>query len=1789
MERPASRALSTTNNEPNPRSSTTSTVKKPATKPSLARQSTLTDRLSKPTAASATKAATTSTASGLIKPRIKPTVAAIVRKPATTTSAPSTIAHKTEASTASIDSRATDDEGRQDAEAVTAKPKRLPTSSSTTERSSTTRTPAPSLIRRTSTATSTSTLRGGATSPALSRVSVKSSAATRTGTPPIPRNTFTSTSRAKPASTTSGIVSVTDKSRSGTTADTPTARTAVKSKNGHIPASEQASSNSVRSVRPTLGSRKSTHSVLMEQQFREFELVNRMLQQALNAEGADPDRQEALETEAAETMDKLRNTLGKVRKFEKKNNRAPTEDELAEVSSVDTAPSDVEKDLDPDDSMVSAAPSVAGGHGHTLRAELNESRAHAAQLEHQIGELTAKLRVFSESAEEESEKANDAVTNVKDEHTQQIRQMSSQNQKRMDHLRTIHYEEMKELREQHQQQLDKLRRNQESDVTEKDDQLQRLQEQIESIRNENKDAVRNRELVTARHSSEVAYLTQRIEHLAKEKSDAMATSEAALDALRAETTALAAKNKNREETSQLEIERLRVDLEQALAAVHDISQYDAQIAQLKADLEQERGRITDTSKQDQEIERLTLALKQKKELEAKVSDQRTELDHLKSLLETANKGNLTIAKLEAELATANTELRAEKDKSFKVRDKERANSRGENPASIPKVKPDSSLPASRPVSPIKSDAEKAELRNKLTAMEKRHQAAKDNAKSKSAKLAEEHAAQMAEQLQKHEAALNESRQELERLQEDLQVKQVELDSLEKNHREELGKLKQQISESSSEMQTLQELAKSSENQKNEVDAANEAIKSLHIEIDNLKLQHIEQDRIAKESLAAEKEQYTQQLDSASAQLGVVQSELQELKTTNRAMTENKITNLQNELARARGDLTTSRTTHDDALKELQQEIEAARKATGNAEAELKSRLAELQKDAEEATKAHKLAKTSLENQLETTQRRLVDIESTLETTKLSHAEATAEIESTLKENHRQAVAKLKSEHDEELKQSKEDVKAASMRLDELEKMHSETQAAHVSEIAENESKLRANHEQETATLKAKHNEHLKQLEDEAKAALASLEELEATHNQKVAELQTEASAAREAALDERDQGHHKAVEKLKEEHKSLQEELDSVRATHDKELEVVRANHESALQKLMSTYITENEAALNSLEREFASKLANLESQPKGIPASEMIELKEAHAEQIRELQAQNQNLQSQAEGTRFQLQTMRGIFADQERQADEKQKEHEQELQFEKDQFSQAVLRISNHGAQLAQKDAERAEALERLRQEMSSFHDRTLRDMKDEHERVIQELTSKLDADQRAVLESVTLEHDKALEALRQDSHALDADFKKLKSDHLEALAETERASEARYKDLINNSTREHHSKLDTLKAELESTHKNVLETARAEHETALQKQAEELNTMMAMLKQEHEAALSHAQAQTDSAESTMTNNASKLESVSAALAQARAALESTQSEHEAILKSVDEAHQAAVSKLQDELADARHAVDQKAATTESDDNASVEDHLRTQLTESESKIENLTKEHQTELSEAKAEHIEVLEALRKELSQVREQLAGQSVRSTELDALKTEMEKLKSINEGLSQKQSALVEEVAEQTRRAQAAEDEVDEPRKPTGVARPPSAVQPSPSLSTKMKSAIDSAISSPKNSSTGLQSSKWATVESATSPTNKALSAEAPSFSPVTNGSLAGLGLSNGDDTHNDGGSNRAGRSERNIHGQLAGINEDIRALNDLSEQMFAENRLLAKTLGRVDESTSTIEPGLETVTVDEEQ
>ena len=501
-----------------------------------------------------------------------------------------------------------------------------------------------------------------------------------------------------------------------------------------VTTTDSDASPATRRPRPALGSRKSTNSVLMERRIREFEVVSQMLSQAMTADGADPEERAVMDAEAAETMTKLRTTLTKVRKFEKQHGRMPSEAELTEISSVDEDAMTESEHFDPRESGMSATPSAIGDHSHTLREELNESRAYASQLEHQIQQLNSQIRGSGDNTPAEGDHSAEATEVDISEHNAKMREMSSANQARLDHLRTIHWEEMNEVREQHQQDVEQLRQDHEvylnslrtdheSDIADKEDEMQRLKEQVTTLAHQTEETSKDREKAVSNKDKELATLRKQIEELNTQTA-----------------AALSAKNKYADGL-QHQLDTLSTQLEEVRNGKPDTTESDAKLADLLAQLEAEKSKSANAIQQEADLAHLKLRVEQyEQQLSENVS-------------------------LEARISQLSQELEAEKAKSNSAdKDAEITRLKAEIESFTLRADPETSVSPSRDVSPVKSDAEKEQLRSKLAAMEKRHQAAKDNAKSKSAKQVEEHANRLAEALQSHQNQLSESQTALQQLQ-----------------------------------------------------------------------------------------------------------------------------------------------------------------------------------------------------------------------------------------------------------------------------------------------------------------------------------------------------------------------------------------------------------------------------------------------------------------------------------------------------------------------------------------------------------------------------------------------------------------------------------------------------------------------------------------------------------------------------------------------------------------------------------------------------------------------------------------------------------------------------------------------------------------------------------------------------------------------------------------------------------------------------------------------------------------
>ncbi len=165
---------------------------------------------------------------------------------------------------------------------------------------------------------------------------------------------------------------------------------------------------------------------MIEQQIREFELVNSMLQAAMTADGANEQDQESVSQEAAATIAKLKSDLAKVREFERANGRLPTGTELEDVPPAIETP-----DLK---SPTGEIEETTNAFVMELQSELAQSKAESEELKSELTALKTKLEVFSQSAEDESVRVQEAIVAIRAEHAAKIEELSSLQENKLSEL-----------------------------------------------------------------------------------------------------------------------------------------------------------------------------------------------------------------------------------------------------------------------------------------------------------------------------------------------------------------------------------------------------------------------------------------------------------------------------------------------------------------------------------------------------------------------------------------------------------------------------------------------------------------------------------------------------------------------------------------------------------------------------------------------------------------------------------------------------------------------------------------------------------------------------------------------------------------------------------------------------------------------------------------------------------------------------------------------------------------------------------------------------------------------------------------------------------------------------------------------------------------------------------------------------------------------------------------------------------------------------------------------------------
>lgn len=337
---------------------------------------------------------------------------------------------------------------------------------------------------------------------------------------------------------------------------------------------------STKSARPTLGGRQSTRSVALAQRIREFEIVNQMLQVAMAQEG-DGEDQEQVQSEAAITIAKLKADLSQT--VDQEAVEAQVEDVEIPEPSAGIKEKSAERELftSRNDEIIS------------LKEQLAESQEIVNTLTADLEQLTDKVAAFSKSAEEESQKVQQATEEIRSKHIEKVESLISSHKQEMQMLRAETEDEIEEKKSSHATEAAALR----AELVEAKASLARFAQSADE----------NESLKSA-HAKELEALQEQM----KDAESSVATHELNLSKLRAELDETRTSLSAQQERSALDVKQedheaaIREIEEAKRKQIDNIKQsHMADMSDLQSKLDQATQASTDTATQQKiEISRL---------------------------------------------------------------------------------------------------------------------------------------------------------------------------------------------------------------------------------------------------------------------------------------------------------------------------------------------------------------------------------------------------------------------------------------------------------------------------------------------------------------------------------------------------------------------------------------------------------------------------------------------------------------------------------------------------------------------------------------------------------------------------------------------------------------------------------------------------------------------------------------------------------------------------------------------------------------------------------------------------------------------------------------------------------------------------------------------------------------------------------------------------------------------------------------------------------------------------------
>lgn len=1087
--------------------------------------------------------------------------------------------------------------------------------------------------------------------------------------------------------------------------------------------------------------------------------------------------------------------------------------------------------------------------------------------------------------------------------------------------------------------------------------------------------------------------------------------------------------------------------------------------------------------------------------------------------------------------------------------------------------------------------------DELAELQARHQAAKQNAKSKYAKLAEDYNSRLSSAQAHFDTELAKVNSKLEMKESEVDAHQAEILRLREDNAALQG-LEQEMDRQSQVISKLQEAASAKSEVESHITVLEEQLRSSQDDLkrssDTLKSKSAELAQMT-ESLQASTTAHEAELETLQAQINAAERDMQQLKASHKVENDEALQGLEKELSAAQSTISETTSNHAKALEELNDRIRGVQEDARHEALAKEEALAESQKQLQETQNALTTTKESLERDLQ----KSVDISSAmrkeLDELKLKHATDLQEAEARLKVQHEQEFNNLKATHDEASQKSEAALQSR------YESELSSLKAKHEEALQDAVTVQKAMHEKEMKSLDETYGERVRQLAMQEKSALKGLEDYEANHVRQLEELKAQATSAEEEALERLQQEHSEQMRQLEFQLQSAQEELAASKSRIAEQLEVVTAQSRLG-----------EENALKSLRDENAAQLDAVQSQLKAAHEEALESLKATHVEQLRQLDAQHKSTAAELDAAKWQVKSLKQIIQSAEQQVQSQQEEHAEALAKVEADLEASIIRHAENSSQKMELQMQHDQALQQAKDAARAEVEATSEAFKKQHNEVkeqeLKEVRNAASAEMQNTIEALHKQHDQALRELKD---SLEAERKKaidnVEERHLGITTKSAAEAEARALQKFEQLQAASDMKMDELRAILITQHSARLEGAEQQHASHIDAITSEHMAALEAARAEHEGMTRKLQKELDEAQQAVSSaiNPSTVQDLTSRLDDAQKATADLVQQHNETLNGLKEDHEADMQRMKAELNAAKKELSQAQGSTEIEE-------LRSKLGQSELSLSTLATKHDAT--------IEGLLKLREALSSVE---ADRGHQAAEIEDLKRETTKLRTVAEDAASKHETAIKDIAEKyeplisrlmnelqeahdvARTAEAVNDnevettlaeafrtitqlneqnmrfkeqlegallEVETQRNLADTARKAidqskqeetglgNSVPPSPASAKKRKkrhSKKNSLSGLATSSNLGLESSKWAVEDG-----NGSISTPA---TPTATGSLRdGVG---GTPTTPDFKASLKGR--RNVGGQLAGIQEDIRQLDEISDDFLNEHERMARTLSRV--------------------